>query len=166
MLVWVPCIYLWLLVPFYCLHLYCHDRGRIQMSCLCTAKMVRPHTHTYWHGFALLFQLLTERRHKSKTKEQKRFSPKYVVKLSRFVSTCPVQVLGFLLASFGFVEFFYILLERSQEIQQHMVFLLSPIIRSMTVVNTVPLFFVLSLFTPLHPSKSDIDSCFDGLIEL
>uniref|UniRef100_A0A8C4NUZ9 ABC-type glutathione-S-conjugate transporter n=1 Tax=Dicentrarchus labrax TaxID=13489 RepID=A0A8C4NUZ9_DICLA len=81
-LVWVPCIYLWLLAPFYCLHLYCHDRGRIRMSCLCTAKMV----------------------------------------------------LGFLLASFGFVEFFYILLERSQEIQQHMVFLLSPIIRSMTVI--------------------------------
>uniref|UniRef100_A0A8C6UE24 ABC-type glutathione-S-conjugate transporter n=1 Tax=Neogobius melanostomus TaxID=47308 RepID=A0A8C6UE24_9GOBI len=81
-LVWVPCFYLWLLAPFYCLHLYCHDRGRISMSCLCTAKMV----------------------------------------------------LGFLLASFGFVEFFYILLERSQEIQQHMVFLLGPIIRSMTVI--------------------------------
>lgn len=81
-LVWVPCVYLWLLAPFYCLHLYCHDRGCIRMSCLCTAKMV----------------------------------------------------LGFLLASFGFVEFFYILLERSQEIQQHMVFLLSPIIRSMTVI--------------------------------
>uniref|UniRef100_A0AAX7SI54 ABC-type glutathione-S-conjugate transporter n=1 Tax=Astatotilapia calliptera TaxID=8154 RepID=A0AAX7SI54_ASTCA len=81
-LVWVPCIYLWLLAPFYCLHLYCHDRGHIQMSCLCSAKMV----------------------------------------------------LGFLLASFGFVEFFYILLERSQDIQHHMVFLLSPIIRSMTVI--------------------------------
>lgn len=40
-LVWVPCIYLWLLAPFYCLHLYCHDRGRIQMSGLCAAKMVR-----------------------------------------------------------------------------------------------------------------------------
>uniref|UniRef100_A0A8C6P333 ABC-type glutathione-S-conjugate transporter n=1 Tax=Nothobranchius furzeri TaxID=105023 RepID=A0A8C6P333_NOTFU len=40
-LVWVPCIYLWLLVPFYCLHLYCHDNGRIRMSCLCAAKMVR-----------------------------------------------------------------------------------------------------------------------------
>lgn len=53
--------------------------------------------------------------------------------------SCPAQVLGFLLASFGFVEFFYILLERSQEIQQHMVFLLSPIIRSMTVVS--PLIF-------------------------
>uniref|UniRef100_A0A3Q4I0M6 ABC-type glutathione-S-conjugate transporter n=1 Tax=Neolamprologus brichardi TaxID=32507 RepID=A0A3Q4I0M6_NEOBR len=75
-------IYLWLLAPFYCLHLYCHDRGHIQMSCLCSAKMV----------------------------------------------------LGFLLASFGFVEFFYILLERSQDIQHHMVFLLSPIIRSMTVI--------------------------------
>lgn len=58
--------------------------------------------------------------------------------LQSFLS-CPFQVLGFLLASFGFVEFFYILLERSQEIQQHMVFLLSPIIRSMTVVNTVAL---------------------------
>uniref|UniRef100_G3Q646 ABC-type glutathione-S-conjugate transporter n=1 Tax=Gasterosteus aculeatus aculeatus TaxID=481459 RepID=G3Q646_GASAC len=81
-LVWVPCIYLWLLAPFYCLHLYCHDSGRIRMSCLCCAK----------------------------------------------------TMLGFLLASFGFVEFFYILLERSQEIEQHMVFLLSPIIRSMTVI--------------------------------
>lgn len=50
---------------------------------------------------------------------------------------CVFQVLGFLLASFGFVEFFYILLERSQDIGHHMVFLLSPIIRSMTVVNTV-----------------------------
>lgn len=45
-LVWVPCIYLWLLAPFYCLHLYCHDRGRIQMSGLCAAKMVRLHTET------------------------------------------------------------------------------------------------------------------------
>lgn len=53
------------------------------------------------------------------------------------VLSSPVQVLGFLLASFGFVEFFYILLERSQEIHQHMVFLLSPIIRSMTVVSTL-----------------------------
>lgn len=44
-------------------------------------------------------------------------------------------MLAFLLASFGFVEFFYILLERSEEIHQHMVFLLSPIIRSMTVVT-------------------------------
>uniref|UniRef100_A0A7N6ALG0 ABC-type glutathione-S-conjugate transporter n=1 Tax=Anabas testudineus TaxID=64144 RepID=A0A7N6ALG0_ANATE len=70
-LVWVPCVYLWLLAPFYCLHLYCHDSGRIHMSCLCTAKMVRL-SHRIW----------------------------------------PL----------------------SQEIQQHMVFLLSPIIRSMTVI--------------------------------
>uniref|UniRef100_A0AAQ4P9D6 ABC-type glutathione-S-conjugate transporter n=1 Tax=Gasterosteus aculeatus aculeatus TaxID=481459 RepID=A0AAQ4P9D6_GASAC len=42
-LVWVPCIYLWLLAPFYCLHLYCHDSGRIRMSCLCCAKTVRLH---------------------------------------------------------------------------------------------------------------------------
>ncbi|XP_062304038.1 multidrug resistance-associated protein 1 [Osmerus eperlanus] len=84
-LVWVPCVYLWLCAPFYGLHLYCHDRGRIRISCLCTTKMV----------------------------------------------------LGFLLASFGFVEFFYILLERRDEIHHHMVFLLSPIIRSLTVVLAV-----------------------------
>ncbi|KAG7491926.1 hypothetical protein MATL_G00008620 [Megalops atlanticus] len=84
-LVWVPCIYLWLCAPFYCLYLYCHDHGHIRVSCLCSAKMV----------------------------------------------------FGFLLASFGFVEFFYILLERNQEIQQHMVFLLSPIIRSLTVVLAI-----------------------------
>lgn len=60
------------------------------------------------------------------------------------------QVLGFLLASFGFVEFFYILLERSQDIQHHMVFLLSPIIRSMTVVSSV---------TPLYkPATAHIRS--------
>lgn len=45
-LVWVPCVYLWLLAPFYCLHLYCHDHGRIQMSGLCAAKMVRLHMET------------------------------------------------------------------------------------------------------------------------
>ncbi|KAG5854427.1 multidrug resistance-associated protein 1-like [Anguilla rostrata] len=84
-LVWVPCIFLWVCAPFYCLYLYCHDRGHIRVSCLCSAKMV----------------------------------------------------FGFLLASFGFVEFFYILLERNQEIQQHMVFLLSPIIRSLTVVLAI-----------------------------
>uniref|UniRef100_A0A6Q2XST6 ABC-type glutathione-S-conjugate transporter n=1 Tax=Esox lucius TaxID=8010 RepID=A0A6Q2XST6_ESOLU len=40
-LVWFPCVYLWLLAPFYALHLYCHDHGRISVSSLCTAKMVR-----------------------------------------------------------------------------------------------------------------------------
>ncbi|MGH0124216.1 UNVERIFIED_CONTAM: hypothetical protein FKN15_024645 [Acipenser sinensis] len=70
-LVWVPCIYLWVCAPFYFLYLYCHDRGHIHLSCLCCTKVV----------------------------------------------------LGFLLASFGFVEFFYILLERQSEIQQHLVFL-------------------------------------------
>uniref|UniRef100_A0A672T625 ABC-type glutathione-S-conjugate transporter n=1 Tax=Sinocyclocheilus grahami TaxID=75366 RepID=A0A672T625_SINGR len=74
-LVWAPCIYLWVLSPFYCLHLYCHGRGRLPLSSLCSAKLL----------------------------------------------------LGFFLASFGFVEFFYILLERRQEIQQHLVFLLSPL---------------------------------------
>uniref|UniRef100_A0A8C8E472 ABC-type glutathione-S-conjugate transporter n=1 Tax=Oryzias sinensis TaxID=183150 RepID=A0A8C8E472_9TELE len=125
-LVWVPCIYLWLLVPFYCLHLYCHDSGRIRMSCLCMAKMV----------------------------------------------------LGFLLASFGFVEFFYILLERSQDIGHHMVFLLSPIIRSMTVILALCiiqlerirgcrssiflfLFWVLSVVCSLVPLRAKIQLAVD-----
>lgn len=84
-LVWIPCLYLWVCAPFYCLHLYCHDRGRIPVSVLCSAKLL----------------------------------------------------LGFFLASFGFVEFFYILLMKNQEIQHHMVFLLNPVIRSMTVVLAV-----------------------------
>uniref|UniRef100_A0A8B9RLN9 ABC-type glutathione-S-conjugate transporter n=1 Tax=Astyanax mexicanus TaxID=7994 RepID=A0A8B9RLN9_ASTMX len=75
-LVWAPCIYLWICSPFYCLHLYCHGRGRLPLSLLCSAKLL----------------------------------------------------LGFFLASFGFVEFFYILLERNQEIHRHLVFLLSPIL--------------------------------------
>ncbi|MED6241707.1 hypothetical protein ATANTOWER_024738, partial [Ataeniobius toweri] len=125
-LVWVPCVYLWLLVPFYCVHLYCHDRGRIQMSCLCTVKMV----------------------------------------------------LGFLLASFGFVEFFYILLERSQDIEHHMVFLLSPIIRSITVILALCiiqlerirgcrssvflfLFWVLSVVCSLVPLRAKIQLAID-----
>lgn len=39
-LVWAPCIYLWLCSPFYCLHLYCHGRGRLPFSLLCSAKLV------------------------------------------------------------------------------------------------------------------------------
>ncbi|KAK2857444.1 hypothetical protein Q7C36_005363 [Tachysurus vachellii] len=84
-LVWAPCIYLWLCSPFYCLHLYCHGRGRLPLSLLCSAKLL----------------------------------------------------LGFFLASFGFVEFFYILLERNQEIHRHFIFLLGSVIRSLTVVLAV-----------------------------
>ncbi|KAG9334968.1 hypothetical protein JZ751_006191, partial [Albula glossodonta] len=110
-LVWVPCIYLWICAPFYCLYLYCHDRGHIPVSCLCSAKMV----------------------------------------------------FGFLLASFGFVEFFYILLERNQEIQQHLVFLLSPIIRSLTVRMRgcrssifLFLFWLLAVLCSLVPLRAKI----------
>lgn len=39
-LVWAPCIYLWLCSPFYCLHLYCHGQGRLPLSLLCSAKLV------------------------------------------------------------------------------------------------------------------------------
>uniref|UniRef100_A0AAY5EIB0 ABC-type glutathione-S-conjugate transporter n=1 Tax=Electrophorus electricus TaxID=8005 RepID=A0AAY5EIB0_ELEEL len=81
-LVWAPCVYLWVCTPFYCLHLYCNGQSRLPLSPLCSAKLL----------------------------------------------------LGFFLASFGFVEFFYILLERNQELHRHLVFLLSPVIRSLTVV--------------------------------
>uniref|UniRef100_A0A8C9TP04 ABC-type glutathione-S-conjugate transporter n=1 Tax=Scleropages formosus TaxID=113540 RepID=A0A8C9TP04_SCLFO len=39
-LVWAPCVYLWICAPFYFLYLYCNDRGYIQLSNLCWAKMV------------------------------------------------------------------------------------------------------------------------------
>lgn len=102
-----------------------------------------------WPVFTLLFRAfpMTEVRHKSNISARSQHINKNTLanvtvdprKFLQSSLSCPFQVLGFLLASFGFVEFFYILLERSQEIQQHMVFLLSPIIRSMTVVNTVAL---------------------------
>ncbi|XP_028827470.1 multidrug resistance-associated protein 1 [Denticeps clupeoides] len=81
-LVWVPCIYLWLCAPFYCLHLYCHGHGRIPVSVLFSTKLL----------------------------------------------------LGFFLMSFGLVEFFYIMLLRNQEILKHTVFLLSPVLRSLTMI--------------------------------
>ncbi|XP_031462657.1 multidrug resistance-associated protein 1 isoform X1 [Phasianus colchicus] len=37
-LVWIPCIYLWVCFPVYFLYLRCHDRGYIQMSILNKAK--------------------------------------------------------------------------------------------------------------------------------
>uniref|UniRef100_A0A674EA21 ABC-type glutathione-S-conjugate transporter n=1 Tax=Salmo trutta TaxID=8032 RepID=A0A674EA21_SALTR len=75
-LVWFPCVYLWLLAPFYALKLYCHDCGCIRISTLCTAKTVSQ----------------------------------------------PIE------SQYG---------QRSHEIQNHMVFLLSPIIRSLTVVLAI-----------------------------
>ncbi|KAJ8251178.1 hypothetical protein GJAV_G00218150 [Gymnothorax javanicus] len=39
-LVWVPCIYLWLCTPLYCLHLQHHNRGYICMTHLNKAKTV------------------------------------------------------------------------------------------------------------------------------
>uniref|UniRef100_A0A8U7P8L9 Multidrug resistance-associated protein 1 n=1 Tax=Corvus moneduloides TaxID=1196302 RepID=A0A8U7P8L9_CORMO len=40
-LVWIPCIYLWLCFPVYSLYLHRHDRGYIQVSNLNKAKTVR-----------------------------------------------------------------------------------------------------------------------------
>ncbi|KAG9331797.1 hypothetical protein JZ751_016999, partial [Albula glossodonta] len=84
-LVWVPCMYLWLCAPLYCVYLRHHDRG-----CICMTRL-----------------------NKAKT------------------------VLGFSLAFCGFVECFYLLLEHYQEIHLHLVFLLSPIMRSITMVLAV-----------------------------
>uniref|UniRef100_A0A6Q2X6E6 ABC-type glutathione-S-conjugate transporter n=1 Tax=Esox lucius TaxID=8010 RepID=A0A6Q2X6E6_ESOLU len=50
---------------------------------------------------------------------------------------CAKTVLGLCLASFGFLEVFYLLVRRSAEIQQHLVFLLSPVIRSLTMLLAV-----------------------------
>ncbi|XP_055772481.1 multidrug resistance-associated protein 1-like, partial [Salvelinus fontinalis] len=50
---------------------------------------------------------------------------------------CAKTVLGLCLVSFGFLEVFYVLVERSAEIHQHMVFLLSPVIRSLTMLLAV-----------------------------
>ncbi|XP_041086116.1 multidrug resistance-associated protein 1 isoform X2 [Polyodon spathula] len=130
-LVWVPCIYLWVCAPFYFLYLYCHDRGHIRLSCLCCTKVV----------------------------------------------------LGFLLASFGFVEFFYILLERHSEIQQHLVFLVSPGIRSLSVVLAVLLiqnershgcrssvflfiYWLLAVVCALVPLRAKIQLAVEELAEL
>ncbi|XP_048102186.1 multidrug resistance-associated protein 1-like [Alosa alosa] len=50
---------------------------------------------------------------------------------------CTKTVLGLCLASFGFLEVFYLLAQRSSELEHHMVFLLSPIIRGLTMVLAV-----------------------------
>uniref|UniRef100_A0A803XU57 Uncharacterized protein n=1 Tax=Meleagris gallopavo TaxID=9103 RepID=A0A803XU57_MELGA len=49
-LVWVPCIYLWVCFPVYFLYLRCHDRGYIQMSILNKAKTVCPYYTGYNYG--------------------------------------------------------------------------------------------------------------------
>ncbi|XP_028841265.1 multidrug resistance-associated protein 1 [Denticeps clupeoides] len=50
---------------------------------------------------------------------------------------CAKTVLGLCLASFCFLEVFYLLVRRSRELEQHMVFLLSPSIRGLTMVLAV-----------------------------
>uniref|UniRef100_A0A673MY43 ATP-binding cassette, sub-family C (CFTR/MRP), member 6a n=1 Tax=Sinocyclocheilus rhinocerous TaxID=307959 RepID=A0A673MY43_9TELE len=83
-LVWAPCIYLWVLSPFYCLHLYCHGRGRLPLSSLCSAKLVRQ---TAFYLFKHLYTFCT-------------FWPYsvFVANLFLFFSqnACPVQDASFL----------------------------------------------------------------------
>nr|XP_021330365.1 multidrug resistance-associated protein 1-like [Danio rerio] len=47
---------------------------------------------------------------------------------------CAKTGLALCLASFGFLETVYLLVERRRDIEHHMVFLLSPIIRSLTMI--------------------------------
>ncbi|XP_056144596.1 multidrug resistance-associated protein 1-like [Lampris incognitus] len=84
-LVWLPCIYLWLCAPLYLLYLWFRDRGCISLSVLC----------------------------------------------------CTKTLLGLCLASFGLLEIFYLLVKKNEEIQKHTVFLLSPIVRSLTMILVV-----------------------------
>uniref|UniRef100_A0A8B9RM10 ABC-type glutathione-S-conjugate transporter n=1 Tax=Astyanax mexicanus TaxID=7994 RepID=A0A8B9RM10_ASTMX len=56
-LVWAPCIYLWICSPFYCLHLYCHGRGRLPLSLLCSAKLVSQEQHHQTFIFVPIVQL-------------------------------------------------------------------------------------------------------------
>ncbi|XP_051994919.1 multidrug resistance-associated protein 1 [Xyrauchen texanus] len=50
---------------------------------------------------------------------------------------CAKTGLGLSLASFGFMEMVYLLVERNRDIEHHMVFLLSPVIRSFTMILAV-----------------------------
>ncbi|XP_066498934.1 multidrug resistance-associated protein 1-like [Hoplias malabaricus] len=84
-LVWFPCLYLWICAPLHFLYLILHNHGHISVSRFCFTK----------------------------------------------------TVLGLCLASFGLLELVYLLVNRSREIEHNMVFLLSPIIRSLTTVLAV-----------------------------
>uniref|UniRef100_A0A668AQY3 ABC-type glutathione-S-conjugate transporter n=1 Tax=Myripristis murdjan TaxID=586833 RepID=A0A668AQY3_9TELE len=50
---------------------------------------------------------------------------------------CVKTLLGLCLASFSMLEIFYLLVKKNEEIQKHMVFLLSPVIRSLSMVLAV-----------------------------
>uniref|UniRef100_A0A8D2PI02 Uncharacterized protein n=1 Tax=Zosterops lateralis melanops TaxID=1220523 RepID=A0A8D2PI02_ZOSLA len=52
-LVWIPCIYLWLCFPVYSLYLRRHDRGYIQVSNLNKAKTVRDSLRPELTSFGL-----------------------------------------------------------------------------------------------------------------
>ncbi|XP_026871527.2 multidrug resistance-associated protein 1-like [Electrophorus electricus] len=84
-LVWLPCLYLWLGAPFYLVYRRFRDHGRISVSALCGAK----------------------------------------------------TALGLCLASCGLVELLYLLVKRSRDIEHHMIFLLGPSIRTLTMVLAV-----------------------------
>ncbi|XP_071760532.1 multidrug resistance-associated protein 1-like [Centroberyx gerrardi] len=50
---------------------------------------------------------------------------------------CAKTLLGLCLASFGLLEIVYFLVKRNEDIQKHMVFLLSPVVRSLTMILAI-----------------------------
>ncbi|KAI2666162.1 Multidrug resistance-associated protein 1 [Labeo rohita] len=91
---------------------------------------------------------------------------------------CAKTGLGLCLASFGFLEMVYLLVERRRDIERHIVFLLSPIIRSLTMILAVLvihlerlrgfrssiflfLFWALAVICSLVPLRANIQTIID-----
>ncbi|CAJ1069814.1 multidrug resistance-associated protein 1-like [Xyrichtys novacula] len=91
---------------------------------------------------------------------------------------CSKTLLGLSLASFGLLEIFYILVRKNEEIQNHVLILIGPLVRSLTLIlavvliqvermkgtrSSVLLFFFWSLLVlcSLVPLKADIEQIID-----
>ncbi|XP_059413452.1 multidrug resistance-associated protein 1 [Carassius carassius] len=91
---------------------------------------------------------------------------------------CAKTGLGLCLASFGLLEMVYLLVEKSRDLEHHMVFLLSPIIRSLTMTLAVLvihlerlrgfrssiflfLFWTLAVICSLVPLRANIQAIID-----
>ncbi|XP_041666846.1 multidrug resistance-associated protein 1-like [Cheilinus undulatus] len=99
-----------------------------------------------------------------------------VIPLSRLC--CSKTLLALTLASFGLLEIFYILVRQNEEIQKHLLILIGPLIRSLTLVLSVAilqverlkgcrssvllfLFWTLMVLCSLFPLKANIQQIID-----
>ncbi|XP_060917590.1 multidrug resistance-associated protein 1-like isoform X1 [Labrus mixtus] len=99
-----------------------------------------------------------------------------VIPLSKLC--CSKTLLGLSLASFGLLEIFYILVRKNEEIQKHLLVMIGPLIRSLTLVLAVViiqvermkgnrssvvlfLFWTLLVLCSLVPLKVDIEQIID-----